>query len=39
VARNTIPNISKSVSQADNQLHSTIQRYMTYIEENNILHA
>jgi hypothetical protein len=35
VARNTIPYISRSVIQADNQLHSIIQGYMTYIEENN----
>jgi hypothetical protein len=34
VARNTIPIISKSVSQADNKLHSIIQGYMTYIEGN-----
>jgi hypothetical protein len=39
VARNTIPNISKSVSQADNQLHNRIQGYITYIEEGNGLHT
>jgi hypothetical protein len=39
VARNTIPNISKSVSLADNQLHNIIQGYTTYIEEINSLHA
>jgi hypothetical protein len=39
VARNTLPNISKSISQADNRLQSIIQLYMTYIEENNSLHA
>jgi hypothetical protein len=34
VARNTIPKFSKSVSQADNQLHSII-----HIKENNSFHA
>jgi hypothetical protein len=31
--------ISKSVSKADNKLHSISQGYMAYIEENNSLHA
>jgi hypothetical protein len=39
LAKNLIPNISKFVSQADNHLHSIMQWYMTYIEENNSLHA
>jgi hypothetical protein len=34
-----ISNISKSLTQADNQLHSIIQGYMTYIEENYSVHA
>jgi hypothetical protein len=39
VARNTIPNFPKAVTQADNQLHSIIQGYMTYLEENHSLHT
>jgi hypothetical protein len=35
VAKNTIPNISKSLTKADNQLHSIIQGYMAYIWKKN----
>jgi hypothetical protein len=39
MAKNIIPNISKSVTQADNQLPIIIQGYMTCIGGNNSLHA
>jgi hypothetical protein len=41
VARNTIPNISKYVTQAeaDNKLHSIIPEYQTYMEKKYSLHT